>query len=67
MEETAKIHGEAEISFRIGNTRIIYQATICDIENEVIVIGTNVFQLDLKRGVVQVNEEEVILYLNKMY
>lgn len=49
--ETEKIHGEAEINLRIGNTGIEHQALLAEIKNGVRVgndvMGINGFQQDL--------------------
>ncbi|KAJ8974731.1 hypothetical protein NQ317_004054 [Molorchus minor] len=62
----ATIHGEVGVTFNIGNTCFNGQVLVADIEDELIlgmdIMNTKGFKLDFKRGVLQINEEEVVLH-----
>ncbi|KAJ8977587.1 hypothetical protein NQ317_018355 [Molorchus minor] len=64
--QPATIHGEVGVTFNIGNTCFNGQVLIADIEDELIlgmdIMNTKGFKLDFKRGVLQINEEEVVLH-----
>ncbi|KAJ8980860.1 hypothetical protein NQ317_008919 [Molorchus minor] len=62
--QPATIHGEVGVTFNIGNTCFNGQVLVADIEDELIlgmdIMNTKGFKLDFKRGVLQINEEEVV-------
>ncbi|KAJ8979624.1 hypothetical protein NQ317_015191 [Molorchus minor] len=64
--QPATIHGEVGVTFNIGNTCFNGQVLVADIEDELIlgmdIMNTKGFKLDFKRGVLQINEEEVVLH-----
>ncbi|KAJ8974284.1 hypothetical protein NQ317_013173 [Molorchus minor] len=64
--QPATIHGEVGVTFNIGNTGFNGQVLVADIEDELIlgmdIMNTKGFKLDFKRGVLQINEEEVVLH-----
>ncbi|KAJ8981425.1 hypothetical protein NQ317_015627 [Molorchus minor] len=64
--QPATIHGEVGVAFNIGNTCFNGQVLVADIEDELIlgmdIMNTKGFKLDFKRGVLQINEEEVVLH-----
>ncbi|KAJ8975587.1 hypothetical protein NQ317_000016 [Molorchus minor] len=64
--QPATIHGEVGVIFNIGNTCFNGQVLVADIEDELIlgmdIMNTKGFKLDFKRGVLQINEEEVVLH-----
>ncbi|KAJ8961019.1 hypothetical protein NQ317_009071 [Molorchus minor] len=64
--QPATIYGEVGVIFNIGNTCFNGQVLVADIEDELIlgmdIMNTKGFKLDFKRGVLQINEEEVVLH-----
>ncbi|KAJ8980121.1 hypothetical protein NQ317_005538 [Molorchus minor] len=64
--QPATIHGEVGVTFNIGNTCFNGQVLVADIEDELIlgmdIMNTKGFKLNFKRGVLQINEEEVVLH-----
>ncbi|KAJ8911547.1 hypothetical protein NQ315_012800, partial [Exocentrus adspersus] len=63
---SATIHGEAEVTFTIGNNSFNHRVLVADIEDEVIlgvdIMNSKGFQLDFEHGVLKINEEEVVLH-----
>ena len=63
--DPAKVHGEVKVKVTLGSTNFKHQMLVADIKEKVI-IGMDImnysgFQLDLKKGTLTVNNEEVIL------
>lgn len=64
--EAAVVKGEADICFSIGPTAIQHRVLVADIK-EAIILGMDVmktygFQLNLKQGVLKINNEELVLH-----
>lgn len=64
--EAAKVHGEVDVRIQFGSTHVSHPALVADIEEDVIlgmdIMDTYGFQLDLKRRVIHVGAEELILH-----
>ena len=63
--EQATALGEVDVTICIGNTSFKHRALVAEVEDELI-LGMDVmtkhgFKLDLKKGVMMVNEEELVL------
>ena len=63
---SALIHGEVDLNFVIGSTCFNHRVLVADIEDELIlgmdIMTTRGFELNLKQGILKINEEEVVLH-----